>query len=84
MKPVVEKPAEDEGEDEESDRIPRFDAGRRFIRGALGNGGAFIYKGVAILRWSRLSLLFLFPLTQLLLLLLLPLLLFQLLRKVVA
>ena len=76
MKPVVEKPDEDEGEGEggESDRIPRFDAGRRFIRGALGIGGAFIYKGVAILRWSLMSLLILFPLTRLLLLLLMLLL----------
>lgn len=69
MKPVVEKPDEDESEGEgaESDRTPRF------IRGALGIGGAFIYKGVAILRWSLMSLLFLFlfPLTLLLLLLLL-------------
>ena len=68
MKPVVEKPAEDEGEGEgaESDRTPRF------IRGALGIGGAFIYKGVAILRWSLMFhwfLLTLFPLTLLLLLL---------------
>ncbi len=75
MKPVVEKPAEEEGEGEgaESDRIPRLEAGRRFIRGAFGNGGAFIYKGVAILRWLLMSLLFLlilFLLTRLLLLLL--------------
>jgi len=36
---------------EKNYRVCILEAGRRFIRGAFGNGGAFIYKGVAILRW---------------------------------